>query len=1034
VSRQLTLGVPLQRIQPLFAGRPFDNPVLISSRRAALSWLAATNVQTREWVTRQHPEILCFEGDPQSWDRPSADTAFANVVKAGADGVQLKWFSTASEYMRLGRSVTPGRIASVIADRSAPPYLRTLCFRIAWHASLLECADAAFDVYRDSSAEPRLRRGALEVLARVASPGQRQSILDDLTSGTLNGNDLISEALTVAHWTELLPVQLSAIFDATQREEDTGYGPMAGTIKRQLLPASDLPAALLLLSAVMGSLPRPSAGKRFARFPESEQPERAWLLSALTACFERVLELLPPTPDKVDEVCLEAAERIEAMRDSGFTNRTELDRLHEAIARHPALRWKVALAIAQSNDIRASLHRLTWGSSCLVSFDSEDLPELTERANNTNVVPDEREIWFRVAMYIVFGTTRGHARVARLRALTTPAHGTARFSAVLEQYARECQGARSSRQWRADDLQRKREAERQHAKFRAQVAENVAAIRAGTHQGWLLNLLQYAFSRFRGRDYSDVDFDQMASDFGSEIAESFRLGLMAFWPTVAAPDPADFTDGQVPWVALLALAGVNCSLMDDSAAAALPAELVCKAARLSVWELSGPRPWFVWLARSNPALVAGELAPWLACDARADGNGTRRTMETALRCPPDARKALLEPLVPLVVGDEIQRRDTLKAVISALRQDGLLSSADAAALCRSRMPGCIGTDGRLTDVTWLRLWMETDAAAAWQWFTTHLGTVAARAESELVAFASAVADLKWVQLPLSQATADVLVQLHARLGALTGVQTPSGEESDFFGPPQKHLRDAIPNLFVATRGRIGHAALTAVVPAYSSQEEIRWLRGRVAEHASLDLEQTAPRRAAELRSIGSPFLQPPTTEAQLFEQGLARLQEIRINLEEGPFSERDLFYRGIPEKFLQRWLAAKLRDTQNRRFDVHREEEVDNENMPDVQLSCAAGNVCLEVKPLDTTRNYSANSLTDTLETQMVGQYLRGTNSSRGILVLMQLDNKTWVIPGVGAEQPFEALVTYLQEQATRIKHDSPNVQELLVFGIRCIA
>lgn len=100
--------------------------------------------------------------------------------------------------------------------------------------------------------------------------------------------------------------------------------------------------------------------------------------------------------------------------------------------------------------------------------------------------------------------------------------------------------------------------------------------------------------------------------------------------------------------------------------------------------------------------------------------------------------------------------------------------------------------------------------------------------------------------------------------------------------------------------------------------ELNWMKGLVTEHVSLDAEQVANRTAAELKAIGSPFQSEPRTEAQLYEQVLARLEELRKNLEEDPFSERDFFSPGIPEKFLQRWLVAKFRETQKRRFGVYR--------------------------------------------------------------------------------------------------------------------
>lgn len=163
------------------------------------------------------------------------------------------------------------------------------------------------------------------------------------------------------------------------------------------------------------------------------------------------------------------------------------------------------------------------------------------------------------------------------------------------------------------------------------------------------------------------------------------------------------------------------------------------------------------------------------------------------------------------------------------------------------------------------------------------------------------------------------------------------------------------------------------------------------------------------------------------------MEEIRKGVEEGPFSDRDLFHKGMPEKHLQRWLAARFRDTQHRRFSIHREEEVDANNETDIQLSCQYGNVCVEIKPVDADRGYSANTLADTLRTQLVGQYLKGYNSTHGILVLFRLDEKSWDIPGREKGCLFAELVAYLQEQAERIKGESKDVQKLIVFPINCV-
>jgi hypothetical protein len=617
------------------------------------------------------------------------------------------------------------------------------------------------------------------------------------------------------------------------------------------------------------------------------------------------------------------------------------------------------------------------------------------------------------------------------------AAGSARSTFVGSEYARWRKGVKHQREWKTEEREGKAADAQAIEDFKVKLLANLEHIRNGTHKGWLQSLLHYSFGRSGQLDYSDVDFDEIATSLSPDIAAAFEEGLKAYWPTVTPPDPSAYTNGSVPWVALIALAGLGRSLRDASSISALSATDVAKAAQLAVWELHSPPPWFERLARSHPTDVEAALTPWVVAEAQAPSpaNGVRGALEMALRCAPDVRRGLLVQLVPLVASGQISRRETLKAVIIALREDGLLAPATVGTLCLGRLTSSIGSNGRLGEMAWLRIWMDEDAPAGWAWFLGRVQGMTGDVEAEVSAFAEVAGDLKWLKSPLSREAADVLLGIHALLSAHppTAPIPEDAGDSDFFGPPAKRLREAIPNVFLGARGQLGHDALVELLATLTDPAERNWVTGRLTEHAALDAAQVANWPAEELKAIGSPFLSDPRTEAQLYEQVIARLEEIRKNLEEGPFSERDLFKPGMPEKFLQRWLAAKLRETQNRRFSVHREEEVDDDNMTDIQLSCPAGNVCVEIKPVDATRSYSANSLTDTLQTQIVGQYLKGTNSSRGILVLMQLDNKSWSIPGGSTGQPFAALVSYLEAQADAIKRSSVGVNELAVFGIRCV-
>jgi hypothetical protein len=275
---------------------------------------------------------------------------------------------------------------------------------------------------------------------------------------------------------------------------------------------------------------------------------------------------------------------------------------------------------------------------------------------------------------------------------------------------------------------------------------------------------------------------------------------------------------------------------------------------------------------------------------------------------------------------------------------------------------------------------------------------------------------------------------HADVGQLdvdtaTGLQLPSLIH---------HVRDNIPHRLASLPGKAVHAALQGLVVAYAGTAQGDWLQSFLQGHASAEAARRGVILAAELPHIGEVYCREPRTEGELYKHVMARLHEIQEGMEGGPFSDRGLFAPGIDEKMLQLWLAARLSDTPLRRFiprfRVHRESEVDEGKKPDIEVSSAAGKICIEVKPVDATRSYSANNLTDTLRTQLVGQYLRGQNSHHGVLVLFRLDQKQWEIPGKPAYGDFQALVAYLTEQARIIAADNIEIEGLSVIGMDCVS
>lgn len=1037
VNRQLGQGVPFHRVLQLFRASPFGIPVLIPTRRATLCWLSALNVEAREWVTCHFPEMLLFEGDPEAWDTIAADRAFLAYVGRLKAGLRTDWYNDPSEFRRVARRLPLRRVASLLAAQPACSNLTISLLLLVEYGRLMDCADAVFGIYRNLDSSPRERQYALVTLAAGASAEHRAAVRDDLLAGRLASNELIASALGVIEVGALRAEDLVNVFLAAGAESGYGSGPMARAIKQDLLPEADVKTAQLVLAAAVAALPAPEQGRRFARFPESDQPERAWLLDVLPDCLERVLILLPKELDGFPEICIDAAERVEAIRDSGFADTDQLGKLHALIADRPALRWQLALEIAQSDDIRHATSRLTWGGSCLVSFDAADLPALTARANDEALTKDVRDIWFDVGMNLAFRGLKGRHRSEVLEELVSGPDGQSRSAEISMEMTKYISHAKELCQFRREDRHRKLERLARHERDREHLTRDIEHIRDGTDTEMLRWLILYSFKHAGRKSHTHVDFEVIAKDFGQSISDALRSGLVIAWSKVGTPNPADYGNGTVPWETITGLAGLHTLLASGVDIASLSDDAATRAAKLAVWELNGPPSWFERLALTHERAVCAALLPWVEAEAveASDAGRVRRALELSLQCPSAVRRQLLQSLVPLVHDGRIVNPATLKSILDALREDGLISSDVVAGICHGKVTGSLTADGLISEIRWLRTWLEDDPVSAWTWFESHVARLGTAADTQVQDFATAVADGEWVKTPTSEASIDVLLRMHALLAQHMpppGAASPS-EESGIFGHPVAQLRQAIPQILARTRGRAANRALVALAATESDVHAKRWLNTLVVKHAAEEAQHSAQFNSAALKAIGSPFLTDPQSESQLFQQVLARLEEIREGVEEGPFSDRDLFWKGMPEKYLQRWLAARLQDTQHRRFSIHREEEVDADNKTDIQLSCQYGNVCVEIKPVDAGRTHSANTLVETLRTQIVGQYLKGYNSAHGILVLFRLDDKTWDIPGGAKGRPFTELVAYVQEQAEIIKGQSKGVQELIVFAIDCL-
>jgi hypothetical protein len=524
-------------------------------------------------------------------------------------------------------------------------------------------------------------------------------------------------------------------------------------------------------------------------------------------------------------------------------------------------------------------------------------------------------------------------------------------------------------------------------------------------------------------------------DFGHEVGEALAEGLRKVWRRVEVPD--ECFDNRIPWAGLVGLAGANLAFAGGLPLAELTADDVARLSKLSIWEIDKPEPWFESLVATYPDQVALALMPWLErALAMSDSNPILHSVELALKGPRPLKEALLRRALEFLRDGKVVRKELKRTLYRELIDCHLVGKEWVARRAADHLESSTEADTPTLDSEWLAYWATVDFAAVWRWLEEHLTILAPTLAERASLVAAALTETPWAN-GLS-GTDEEIKALVGLFRLLMAAEPQSGEQlrqEPTERSSVQQLRDRIPQIIGNQVGKAAHDALRTLGDELGGTPLGGMVAGLLEEHAVAAAERASRIPSAALPHLGEEYTREPRTEGELFEQVLARLQEVREAVEEGPFSDRVLFSVGMPEKSLQIWLAARLDDTPRRRFiprfTVTREPQVDDDNRTDIEVSCAAGKVCIEIKPVDAQRSYSATSLVETLEIQLVGQYLKGRNSRHGVLVLLRLDEKRWQLPdGIAA---FDDLVDYLSGQAAAIGARSVGVERLEVIGIDCV-
>lgn len=1021
-------GVPLERLMQLFTKKQYGKSVLIPARRYGLSWACSLDHEFRKWVAIYHPEIFVFDGDPSRWDALTAESAFKTYLTKLSQGWQSDWFNSPAEKRRVCAAMRPNFLPSMLAQFSSDEAACSTALTYAYEGRVMECAAEIQNILDQSASTTHRYRQAVAALGRVGTAAQLNGLKAKLLSGEFfQNNQLIAEILEAFGVMTFSLAELKYVFSQAGPEERFGGGAMARTLKHMLAEESELKVAERVLEALLECLPAQSEDTQ-----DLSLQSPAWIYGVLGDVFERTLELLPSDAGELT-VCVAAAHRTWSFRHSDYSGVDDVKKLRDLVSRKHTLRWYLLDEIARNDE--ANRRSSLFHDFSIVGLEKHDSDAVILRANDTNLGEEVNNAWFKVGVRLVLDYFDEQRKSAALQQFIVPPYEEPRSKYIEQAQAHEEQRA-TQRAYEHQTYLKEEQQERLDEKKKIEgeielILRDVSAI-ANAEFNLLLKATRYIQYHLRGSYFEKIDLDEVTSKFGQRISDALAMGLVTHFRNCSVENPAAHPDGSVPWTVLLAAAGAQILVDQGSALRRCDIE---KIALLDVWYPNGPSSTFEAVFRGNEVEIASALEEWLLAEAATATSGKKphSTIRFLFSAPPTVQRLMLSQLKDAKVPQDVIHPTNRKGIWDAMASHGILSTSEQSEIASRHVTHT--SEQTSFDIGWLRRWIYSSPAAAWSWFKSRIAASEDQGAA-LAQFAENVGNLDANTAFSGEARVKLLVEIYALLRP----HAKQLEDASYFERSTiESLIGRIPSMIRQEPGVAANQALAELACLESNEVTKRWLLSEQLHHASRNAELEAVTNFQEVKKLIEGFESEAESADQLLEQVWARLREIKRGVEEGPFSDRNMFKAGMDERDIQLWLAARLFErVPLTRFNVHREEEVDSYKKPDIQLS--AGDklvVCLEIKPLDTDQRYSAAKLVKTLRDQIVGQYLKGDNSSHGVLVLFRLQERSWHI-GSSRDRNFDELMVYLNEQATEIVEQHNRrpgvvpVRALRIFDIKC--
>lgn len=241
-------------------------------------------------------------------------------------------------------------------------------------------------------------------------------------------------------------------------------------------------------------------------------------------------------------------------------------------------------------------------------------------------------------------------------------------------------------------------------------------------------------------------------------------------------------------------------------------------------------------------------------------------------------------------------------------------------------------------------------------------------------------------------------------------------------------RDALFTKLCNIEGKEAYIAIKELEESHPNYNSRKWMKIQANKRAESDGDLNTWTNEQVYQFEKLQFITPKSHQ-QLYEVGVRKLSNMKAWLELGNDSPWKTWQRAEQENEIRNLVTGWLNQNCREQYTTAQEPELANDQRMDIWLHSnhVKSPVPIELKMLD--KGWSGNKLCERLRNQLVGDYIKESGASCGIMLLVSAKtDQNWVIEGKKAnlKQLRGALLGYWET----ISNDYPNVSNIDVIVV----